>query len=138
MRGGLPAGRAFPNVLLMSDTQVRTYAGSCHCGAVKYEVTMVPPQKAAACNCSLCSRAGWLLAFVPDGNFRLLSGEDELTEYRFNKRHINHLFCSKCGVRPFSRGTDRSGAATVAVNLRTLADFDVTALEVHSFDGASL
>jgi hypothetical protein len=122
----------------MSDAQARTYTGSCHCGAVKYEVTMAPPQKAIACNCSLCSRAGWLLTFVPGSAFELQSGEGELTEYRFNKRHINHLFCRKCGIHPFSRGTDRSGAPTVAVNLRTLAGLDATALPVQPFDGASL
>ena len=99
---------------------------------------MAPPQKAIACNCSLCSRAGWLLTFVPGTDFRLLSGEGDLTEYRFNKRHISHLFCRKCGIRSFSRGSDRSGAPTVAVNLRTLAGFDATALPVQSFDGASL
>ena len=121
----------------MAETEARTYTGSCHCGAVKYEVTMAPPQKAMSCNCSLCSRAGWLLTFVPGGAFRLLSGEDELTEYRFNKRHINHLFCRTCGVRSFSRGTDRSGAPVVAVNLRCLANLDAATLPVQKVDGAS-
>lgn len=99
---------------------------------------MAPPQKAIACNCSLCSRAGWLLTFVPGADFRLLCGEGELTEYRFNKRHINHLFCRNCGVHPFSRGADRGGSPTVSVNLRTLADFDAMSLPVQNFDGASL
>jgi len=119
----------------MSDTRI--YSGSCHCGAVRYEVTMAPPQKAFACNCSICSRSGWLLAFVPAEGFRLLSGEDKLSDYQFGKMHSHHPFCGTCGVRSFSRGTDRAGKPTVAVNLRCLSEFDPTALPVQTFDGAS-
>lgn len=119
----------------MADT---TYDGSCHCGAVRYQVTMSPPQKAFACNCSICSRAGWLLTFVGAESFRVLQGENELTDYQFGKKHLHHPFCRTCGVRPFSRGTDPKGKATVAVNLRCLRGLDPTALTVQSFDGASL
>jgi hypothetical protein len=119
-------------------SESKTYDGSCHCGAVRYEVTMAPPEKAFACNCSLCSRAGWLLAFMPATAFRLVAGEDALADYQFGKRHIHHLFCRTCGVRTFSRGEDKAGNATVAVNLRCLAGFDATVLPVQTFDGASL
>jgi hypothetical protein len=115
-----------------------TYEGSCHCGAVRFNVTMEPPAKAYACNCSLCSRAGWLLAFTPAASFELQSGEDHLTDYQFNKRALHHTFCKTCGVRPFSSGTDKSGEPVKAVNLRCLAGFDATGLPVHTFDGASL
>lgn len=119
----------------MADT---TYRGSCHCGAVRYEVTMPPPDKAYACNCSICGRAGWLLAFVPGDTFRLLAGDDALVDYQFGKRHLHHTFCRVCGVRPFSSGTDEKGGKTVAVNLRCLAGLDPTKLPVQTFDGASL
>src|SRR5271165_6586023 len=120
----------------MSDTP--TYAGSCHCGRVRYEVTMAPPQKAISCNCSICSRAGWLLAFVPEEGFRLLAGEDELSDYQFGKKHINHVFCRHCGVRSFSRGKGRDGKVAMAVNLRCLEGFNATKVPVQAFDGASL
>ncbi len=115
-----------------------TYEGSCHCGAVRYQVTMAPPQKAMACNCSICSRAGWLLAFVPDESFRLVQGEDALQDYQFGKKHLHHTFCRTCGVHPFTTGTDRAGRKTVAVNLRTIHGLDPAKLEVQVFDGASL
>jgi hypothetical protein len=115
-----------------------TYVGSCHCGAVRYEVTMAPPEKAVACNCSHCSRAGWLLTFVPADRFRLLSGEDHLQEYLFHKRHIHHQFCRTCGMHPFSRGSDRSGNPTVSINLRCISEIDPTKLQVQTFDGKSL
>jgi hypothetical protein len=99
---------------------------------------MAPPPKAFACNCSICSRNGWLLAFVPESNFRLLAGEGELTDYQFNKKHIHHLFCRTCGVRSFSRGAGRDGKTMYSINLRCIADFDSTALPVETFDGAKL
>src|SRR5436189_6090671 len=105
IRGGQGPTESGP----MSETT--SYQGSCHCGAVRYEVTMAPPEKAYACNCSICLRAGWLLAFTPAGAFRLLAGESELADYQFGKRHAHHVFCRTCGVRSFSRGTDGSGKA---------------------------
>ncbi len=119
----------------MSDT--KTYTGSCHCGVVRYEVTMPAPQQAMACNCSICSRTGWLLAFVAGADLKLLAGEGELTDYQFGKKRSHHPFCRVCGVRCFSRGTDREGKPTVAINLRCLAGFDPTTLPVKTFDGAS-
>jgi hypothetical protein len=120
----------------MSET--KTYAGSCHCGTVQYEVTMAKPEKAFACNCSICSRAGWLLAFVPETSFRLMRGEGELSDYQFAKHHLHHLFCRTCGVRSFSRGAGKDGQTTYAINLRCLTDFDATALPVETFDGKAI
>lgn len=116
----------------------QTYDGSCHCGAVRFEVTMAAPTKAFACNCSICSRVGWLLAFTPANTFRLLSGENELTDYQFAKKHIHHFFCRTCGIRSFSRGADKSGKETFAVNLRCLKGIDAASLPVETFDGASI
>ncbi len=118
--------------------ETKTYEGSCHCGAVKFEVTMPPPAKAYAGNCSICMRAGWLLAFVPASSFRALSGEETMRDYQFGKKSINHLFCPTCGVRPFSRGQKPNGEPTVAINLRCLTTFDPTKLPVDSFDCAAL
>jgi hypothetical protein len=115
----------------------RTYEGSCHCGAVKYEVKLTAPDKAYACNCSICSRAGWLLAFAPATDFRLVQGEDALADYQCGKRSLHHSFCKTCGVRAFSRGADEAGNATIAVNLRCMPEIEATRLPVHEFDGAS-
>jgi hypothetical protein len=120
----------------MSET--KTYPGSCHCGAVRYEVTMAPPAKAFACNCSMCSRAGWLLAFVPEASFRLLAGDSELGDYQFHKKHIHHVFCRTCGVRAFSHGAGKDGKTMYSVNLRCLADFDASALPVETFNGKAI
>jgi hypothetical protein len=119
----------------MSET---TYQGSCHCGAVRFQVRMAKPEKAYTCNCSICSRAGWLLAFVDGDAFKLIDGAGSLTDYQFGKKHIHHTFCRVCGVRPFSQGTSPTGGPNVAVNLRCLTGLDPTRLPVEGFDGASL
>jgi len=119
-------------------TQPHTYQGSCHCGAVRIEVTMPPPEKAMACNCSICSRSGWLLAFVPGDAVRVVSGQDAVTDYQFGKKHLHHLFCKTCGVRTYSTGADKNGKPTYAVNLRCLEGIDALKLPVQVFDGAKL
>jgi hypothetical protein len=83
-----------------------TYLGGCHCGAVRYEVSG-DFAKAMECNCSHCSKKGFLLAFVPSGDFTLVQGENNLPEYRFNKKHIAHLFCKTRGAQSFGRGQQR-------------------------------
>jgi hypothetical protein len=122
----------------MSEGQSTIYQGSCHCGAVKYEVTMAPPERAHACNCTICSRAAWLLTFVGGDAFRLLTGEDALSDYLFHHKRIHHFFCRHCGIHSFSRGADKDGKPTVAINLRCLGGVDAAKLPVHNFDGASL
>ncbi len=115
----------------------RTYEGGCHCGAVRYRVTMAL-DKAITCNCSICSKTGTLLAFAPEGQFELVRGEDALTDYQFGKQRIHHLFCNRCGVRSFARGTGPGGAKMVAINVRCLEDVDLGALTLKPFDGRSL
>ena len=117
---------------------MQTYAGSCHCGAVKYAVTMEPVTSAMACNCSMCRRTGTLLSFVPASAFELQQGSDALASYKFNKHVIDHLFCKTCGIKSFARGKSRDGSPTIAINVRCLDGVDVDALEVKHFDGARM
>lgn len=113
------------------------FTGGCHCGQVRFEVTADLSQ-VTACNCSICQRHGFLWTFVPPESFALRSGEDALREYRFNRKAIQHLFCSDCGIESFARGTLPNGAAMVAVNARCLDGIDAAALNSVPFDGRSL
>ena len=117
---------------------MQTYTGHCHCGAVRFEAQLDLTKPVISCNCSHCGMKGWLLTFIPATQFTLHSGEENLTEYRFNKKHIEHLFCKTCGVQCFARGKDKDGNDTYAVNVRTLDDVDLDALEVTKVDGKSL
>jgi hypothetical protein len=118
-------------------SEAKTYAGSCHCGRVRYEVAL-ELGKVNACNCSMCGRKGTLLTFAPMDAFKLLSGEDVLTAYQFHKKVINHNFCSICGVTSFARGKRPSdGADVVAVNVRCLEGVDIAKVEIKHVDGKS-
>jgi hypothetical protein len=114
-----------------------TYTGGCHCGAVRYRATM-KLDRAMACNCSICSKTGTMLAFVPAAQFELLSGADALTDYQFGKKRIHHLFCKHCGIRSFGRGVMPDGAPVVAVNVRCLDGVDLDKVAVDRFDGKRL
>ena len=113
-----------------------THTGACHCGAVAYTVDSALDEL-IECNCSHCYRKGFILAFVPPEAFTLTRGEANLTEYRFNKRAIAHLFCKTCGVQPFGRGSTPDGKQMIAVNVRTLTDVAPWSLQAQRVDGAS-
>ncbi len=117
--------------------EAKTYAGGCHCGAVRYQVTAAI-DAVVSCNCSICSKTGTLLAFAPADAFRLERGEGDLTDYQFGKKRIHHLFCRRCGVKSFGRGTAPDGRPMVAINVRCLDGVDATALPVRAFDGRSV
>lgn len=103
------------------------YKGNCHCGDIAFEVEGTL-EKAMECNCSHCSRKGYLFWFVPRSQFKLLTPEAPLSTYMFNKHVIEHHFCPKCGCAPFASGKDRAGAPMAAVNVRCLEGVDLTSL----------
>jgi hypothetical protein len=115
----------------------KTFNGSCHCGRVRFEVT-ADLARVIECNCSHCARKGFLLTAVTPDQFTLRSGEQELSDYRFNKKVIHHLFCRTCGVQPFSRGKMPDGSAALVVNVRCLEGVDVSALKPMPFDGRNM
>ncbi len=113
------------------------YSGSCHCGKVAYEVEG-DLEWVGECNCSHCSRKGYLLWFVPRSSVTFSSGEQDLATYHFNKHVIDHHFCPDCGCGTFGFGVDpASGEKTAAVNVRCLEGVDTAALERKFFDGRS-
>ncbi|HEY2686470.1 MAG TPA: GFA family protein [Steroidobacteraceae bacterium] len=115
----------------------QTYSGGCQCGKVRYEVQMEIGE-VMSCNCSRCAKLGSLLAFAPADQFKLLSGESDLTQFAFNKHMIEHQFCSTCGIQSFAIGTNpKSGARMAAINVRCVDGIDVDALKVKKIDGKS-
>jgi hypothetical protein len=108
------------------------HAGSCHCGAVRFEVEA--PERIAAldCNCSICTRSGYLHLIVPRARFRLVQGEEALATYTFGTGVAKHFFCRTCGIKPFY--IPRSNPDGVDVNVRCL-DPMPEHVQVEPFDG---
>jgi len=117
--------------------QAKMHEGGCHCGNVRYQVT-IPLGEVMECNCSICSKTGSRLTFVAPGQFRLLAGADKLSDYQFKSKTIHHLFCPVCGIRSFARGKRPDGSEMIAINVRCLEGVDASALAVRPFDGRSL
>ena len=113
------------------------YKGSCHCGQIAFEAEGELEQ-VIACNCSICSKRGSLHWFVPREKFRLLTPEEDMSTYTFNKHIIKHHNCPKCGCSPYSEGIAPSGNYTMAINARCLDDVDLSPVKVTQFDGRSL
>jgi hypothetical protein len=109
------------------------HTGGCHCGRVRFEVRAPARLKVSDCNCSICSKSGYLHLIVPKSHFRLLQGEESLTTYTFNTGTAKHLFCSTCGVKSFY--IPRSHPDGYSVNARCLDAGTVETIDVEPFDG---
>ena len=113
------------------------YKGSCHCGNIAYEVEG-ELKDVMECNCSICSRKGSMLWFVPRDALKLKTPEKNLSTYTFNKHVIRHHFCANCGMHPFAEAPDKSGKQMAAINARCLENVDLSKLNVKHFDGKAL
>ena len=108
---------------------LKTFHGSCHCGAVRFEADIDLSEGATKCNCSICTKMrNWSALVKPDA-FRLLAGEEALSDYQWGAKQGHFLFCRTCGMRPFNRGyVEEIGGAYVSVMLSALDDADPTEL----------
>lgn len=106
--------------------------GGCHCGRVRFVVHATRPLRVLDCNCSICRMSGFLHLIAPASAFELLSGKEDLTEYRFNTGVARHFFCRHCGIKPFY--VPRSNPDGIDVNARCLDGMSMDDLIVEKFD----
>lgn len=114
-------------------TELVMHKGSCHCGAVQYEVEAPADLHVHECNCSICSRSGYLHLIVPKSRFHLLQGEEYLTTYTFDTHEAKHKFCKVCGIKSFY--IPRSNPDGISVNVRCLDDSTINSVDIELFDG---
>ena len=115
--------------------KVRTYRGSCHCGRIRFEVD-VDLDHVRRCDCSLCRKRGALNHRVDESRFRLLTPLEALSAYRWHTRTATDYFCPVCGILPFRR--PRTAPHLWAVNVRCLADVDLSTIPVRTIHGSRL
>jgi hypothetical protein len=116
----------------MMESQLPTREGGCHCGRVRFRVRD-DLSHVTECNCSICTKKGFLHLIVPRDRFELLCGESELTTYRFNSGVAQHHFCRTCGIHSFY--VPRSDPEKIDVNVRCLEGVDLASLRIIPFDG---
>ena len=109
------------------------HTGGCHCKRVRFELTAPEEILVSECNCSICSKSGYLGLAVARSRFKLLQGEDCLTTYTFNTGTAQHLFCRYCGVKSFY--VPRSHPDGINVNARCLDSGTVTEMRTRPFNG---
>jgi len=121
----------------------KTYEGSCHCGAVRFEANMDLSTGTKRCNCSICSKARAWFAIVPAKHVRVLAGETALSDYQWtapgkSEPHLHYRFCKTCGVRTAGNGEHGPGGGPfyfIAVASLDDADPDVLAASIRYVDG---
>jgi len=114
---------------------MQKYHGTCHCGAVRFEIE-TDFTELTRCDCSICRRKNALMVQVHESRFKLLAGEDSLTEYQFHTRTARHYFCKICGIYPFHR--KRVTPDNFGINVNCLQDFDATGIPVREAAGAEM
>jgi hypothetical protein len=111
------------------------HPGSCHCGAVRFEIDH-NLTGAARCNCSVCTKVGGTTVNLPPEKLELLGGESDLTAYEWGGKTAKRYFCKHCGVTVFSRGElEQLGGKYVSVNINTLEGVDPNVVPVEHYDG---
>jgi hypothetical protein len=110
----------------------RWFEGGCHCGRVRFRVRAAE-LVALDCNCSICTKKGFLHLIVAKDAFELVAGQGDLTTYTFNTGTAKHTFCRGCGIHPFY--VPRSHPDGIDVNVRCLDGDAMARFTVEPFDG---
>lgn len=119
-----------------SSSKAKSYVGKCHCGAVRFDVDIDLDASISRCNCSICTKTSITGGVVKPDAFRLVSGQDRLSQYEWASKTSKRFFCKDCGVHCFGRGhLAELGGDFVSINVNTLENVDVNELKVVHWDG---
>lgn len=119
----------------MSSRPLQHYHGSCHCGAIQFEIETDFPEL-TTCDCSICRRKNALMVKVHESAFKLLAGAENLSEYQFHTHTARHFFCKTCGIYPFHR--KRVTPDNVGINVFCLEGFEPDGIPVRMTPGSAM
>ena len=111
------------------------WAGSCHCGAVRFQVE-AEIIELTTCDCSLCVKKNAVMAKVHESALTITSGEGHLSLYRWNTRVARHYFCSRCGIYTFHR--KRAAPDHFGINVFCLDGFDAASVPLRATEGVGM
>ena len=120
---------------LPAHRQMQTLRGACHCGAILFEIETDFPEL-TKCDCSICKKKNALMVKVHESKFKLLAGEESLTEYQFHTKTARHFFCKVCGIYPFHR--KRVTPDNLGINVYCLEGFEPSSIPVRQAIGAGM
>lgn len=119
----------------MTERSVKKLQGSCHCGAVRFEIETDFPEL-TRCDCSICKMKNALMVKVHESRFRLIAGSESLGEYQFHTRTARHFFCKTCGIYPFHR--KRVTPDYFGINVHCLEGAQLEGIPVRLASGAAM
>jgi hypothetical protein len=119
----------------MASRALQKYIGTCHCGAVRFEIETNFPEL-TMCDCSICVRKNALMVKVHESQFKLLAGAESLTEYQFHTKTARHYFCKVCGIYPFHR--KRVTPDNLGINVHCLHEFEPTGIPIRRAVGKAM
>ncbi len=114
------------------------YKGSCHCGAVSFQITVPKIDKGMRCNCSICERKGAVMTpftIAPD-DLKISAEQGALSTYKFGTDVARHHFCNRCGIYTFHETMRVPGH--YRVNMGCIDAIKSLEIPVQVFDGASI
>lgn len=97
-----------------------SHSAHCHCGAVRFSFTLSPPlheYPANSCNCSICTKNGYLIVYPWLKDFKLESGKDMLKNHMFGLKRTEHQFCSNCGSSCLLHIVEEGAPPIIGVNV---------------------
>ena len=106
--------------------------GGCHCQNVQFRCW---PESNIIydCNCSICTKKGFLHLIVGRDQFELLTPKENLGLYQFGTKTAKHYFCKTCGISSFY--IPRSHPDSYSVNVRCLENVSLEDFKIKNFDG---
>jgi hypothetical protein len=117
---------------------MKTYKGSCHCGAISFSFKHQAIKDGLRCNCSICKRKGAVMStFILSPDEIEIKAEDGvLSQYQFDTKIAKHYFCKHCGIYPFHQTMRKAGF--YRINLGCIDEIDTDMLKLDIFDGKSI